>query len=336
MKAVDLFCGCGGTTEGIKSAGFCVLGAVDIEPTPLKTYRENHPEVTVWEADIRELKPEDMLQRFGLDTGDLDLLAGCPPCQGFSRIRTCNKVTHVDDPRNDLILEFLRFVEGLRPRAVMVENVPGAAKYDGFIAFTEKMKSLGYVGGHRILNAADYGVPQRRHRMIYLAGLGGEIPFPDKIAETKTVWDAIGSLPRAGESGDPAHDVTENRSPRVMEIIRHTPKDGGSHQDIPENLRIKRPGAFKNNYGRLAWKKVAQTITGECLSPSSGGRVLHPEEDRAITPREAALLQGFPRDYVFATTSKTAMAKMIGNAVPPPLAKAVCESVRAWLQENPK
>jgi len=172
--------------------------------------------------------------------------------------------------------------------------------------------------------------------MIYLAGLGREIPFPEKAAETMTVWDAIGSLPRAGESGDPAHDVTENRSPRVMEIIRHTPKDGGSHRDLPENLRIKRPGAYKDNYGRLAWKKVAQTITGECLSPSSGGRVLHPEEDRAITPREAALLQGFPRDYVFATTSKTAMAKMIGNAVPPPLAKAVCESVRAWLQENPK
>jgi len=335
LKAVDLFCGCGGTTEGIKNAGFRVLGAVDIEPTPLRTYRENHPEVVVWEADIRELTPGDMLERLGLDAGDLDLLAGCPPCQGFSRMRTRNKAVCVDDPRNDLVLEFFRFVEGLRPRAVMVENVPGAAKYAGFIAFCEKMKSLGYIGGYRVLNAADYGVPQRRLRMIYLAGLGREIPFPDKIAETKTVWDAIGSLPRAGQSGDPAHDVTENRSPRIMEIIRHTPKDGGSHRDIPESLRIKRPGAYKDIYGRLAWKGVAPTIHGECLNPG-GYRALHPEEDRALTPREAALLQGFPRDYTFATTSKTAIAKMIGNAMPPPLAKAVCESVREWLREDPQ
>ena len=211
--AVDLFCGCGGLTVGLKRAGFRVLGAVDVDPLSVKTYKANHRDVTLWEKDIRELDPQELLDTLGLKKGGLDLLAGCPPCQGFSTMRTLNGALMVDDPRNDLLLEFERFVEALRPRAVMMENVPGLADDERFEAFRRKLKNLGYLGEHRILNAADYGVPQRRRRLIYLAGLGVTIPFAGKAAKMKTVEDAIGGLPKAGQSGDPVHDMPENRTP---------------------------------------------------------------------------------------------------------------------------
>ncbi len=335
--AVDLFCGCGGLTVGLKKAGFRVLGAVDVDPLSVKTYKANHRDVEVWETDICGLKPSDLLRKIGLNEGELDLLAGCPPCQGFSTMRTLNGAVSVDDPRNDLLLEFQRFVEALRPRAVMMENVPGLADDERFAAFCRKLKKLGYLGDHRILNAAEYGVPQRRRRLIYLAGMGMEIPFADKAAKMKTVEEAIGGLPKAGQSGDPVHDMPENRTPKVLEIIRLIPKDGGSRRDLPDGYQLechKRCTGFKDVYGRMAWKDVAPTITSGCFNPSKG-RFLHPEEDRAITMREAALLQGFPRRYKFPTTdNKSAVALMIGNALPPPFIAAHGRSIRRVLQNN--
>ena len=332
--AVDLFCGCGGLTIGLKKAGFRVLGAVDVDPLSIKTYKANHRGVTMWETDIRKLEPADLLEKFGLKEGQLDLLAGCPPCQGFSTMRTLNGSVSVEDPRNDLLLEFQRFVVALRPRAVMMENVPGLAADERFASFGRKMKQLGYLGDHRVLNAAEYGVPQRRRRLIYLAGLGMEIPFADKARRLKTVADAIGGLPKPGESGDPVHDMPEHRTPKVMEIIRRIPKDGGSRRDLPEELHLechKRCSGFKDVYGRMAWHDAAPTITTGCFNPSKG-RFLHPEENRAITMREAALLQGFPRRYKFPTTdNKSAVALMIGNALPPPFIEAHARCVVAKL-----
>jgi len=335
--AVDLFCGCGGLTVGLKRAGFRVLGAMDVDPLSIKTYKANHRDVTLWEKDIRELDPQELLDALGLKKGGLDLLAGCPPCQGFSTMRTLNGALMVDDPRNDLLLEFERFVEALRPRAVMMENVPGLANDKRFEAFLRKLKKLGYLGAHRVLNAAEYGVPQRRRRLIYLAGLGMEIPFADKAAKMKTVEEAIGGLPKAGQSGDPLHDMLENRTPKVLEVIQLIPKDGGSRRDLPEEFQLechKRCNGFKDVYGRMAWKEVAPTITGGCFNPSKG-RFLHPEEDRAITMREAALLQGFPRRYKFPTTdNKSAVALMIGNALPPPFIAAHGRSIKRVLRNS--
>ena len=335
--AVDLFCGCGGLTVGLKRAGFRVLGAVDVDPLSVKTYKANHRDVTLWEKDIRGLDPQELLDALGLKKGGLDLLAGCPPCQGFSTMRTLNGALMVDDPRNDLLLEFERFVEALRPRAVMMENVPGLADDKRFEAFLRKLKKLGYLGAHRVLNAAEYGVPQRRRRLIYLAGLGMEIPFADKAAKMKTVEEAIGGLPKAGQSGDPVHDMPENRTPKVLEVIRLIPKDGGSRRDLPEEFQLechKRCNGFKDVYGRMAWKEVAPTITSGCFNPSKG-RFLHPEEDRAITMREAALLQGFPRRYKFPTTdNKSAVALMIGNALPPPFIAAHGRSIKRVLRNS--
>jgi DNA (cytosine-5)-methyltransferase 1 len=332
--AVDLFCGCGGLTVGLKIAGFRVLGAVDVDPLSVETYKANHHHVQLWKKDIRELDPQELLDALGLEKGRLDLLAGCPPCQGFSALRTLNGAVKVNDPRNDLLMEFERFVEALLPRAVMMENVPGMANDQRFEDFNRRLEKLGYKGDYRVLNAADYGVPQRRRRLIYLAGMGRTVPFAAKSGERKTVRDAIGGLPKAGQSGDPLHDMPENRTPRVMEIIRLVPKNGGSRRDLPEEFQLachKRCNGFKDVYGRMDWDDVAPTITGGCFNPSKG-RFLHPEEDRPITMREAALLQGFPRWYKFPTTdNKSAVARMIGNALPPPFIAAHARIIKAAL-----
>jgi len=335
--AVDLFCGCGGLTVGLKRAGFRVLGAVDVDPLSVKTYKANHRDVTLWEKDISDLGPQELLDALKLEKGGLDLLAGCPPCQGFSTMRTLNGAVSVDDPRNDLLLEFERFVEALLPRAVMMENVPGLADDERFEAFRRKLKKLGYRGDHRILNAADYGVPQRRRRLIYLAGMGLDIPFAEKNGRQKTVKEAIGGLPKAGQSGDPVHDMPETRTSKVLEIIRLIPKDGGSRRDLPEEFQLKchkRCSGFKDVYGRMAWNNVAPTITSGCFNPSKG-RFLHPEENRAITMREAALLQGFPRRYRFPTTdNQAAVAMMSGNALPPPFIAAHGRSIKRVLRNS--
>jgi len=334
LTAVDLFCGCGGLTVGLKKAGFRVLGAVDIDPSSLETYRANHPEVVTWEADICELRVSTVRRALGLRAGELDLLAGCPPCQGFSTMRTLNGARRVDDPRNDLLLEFQRFTKELRPKAVMMENVPGLAKDRRFDEFCTFMEKLGYKAGHRIVNAADYGVPQRRRRLIYLAGLGQALPFARTARKRKTVRDAIGRLPKAGTSGDPVHDIPERRSPRVLELIKRIPKDGGSRTDLPEEDQLechRKCNGFKDVYGRMAWDHPAPTITSGCFNPSKG-RFLHPDEDRAVTMREAALLQGFPRWYKFPTGNKSAIAWMIGNALPPPFVAAHARPIRKILQ----
>ena len=315
------------------------MGAVDVDPLSVQTYKANHRDVTLWEMDIRNLEPQELIEELRLEAGKLDLLAGCPPCQGFSKMRTLNGAVRVDDPRNDLLKDFERFVEALRPRVVMMENVPGLADDERFTSFRKRLEELGYRGDHRILDTAEFGVPQRRRRLIYLAGMGMDIPFTEKAGRPRTVRDAISSLPTAGQSGDPVHDIPEKRSPRVLEIIRRIPKDGGSRSDLPEEFRLechKKCRGFYDVYGRMAWDEVAPTITSGCFNPSKG-RFLHPEEDRAITMREAALLQGFPRRYKFPTTdNKSAVALMIGNALPPPFIAAHGRRIKRVLLEDSK
>lgn len=333
-RAIDLFCGCGGLTTGLKMAGFRVVGAVDVDPFALATFRANHRGVRLWERDIRSVSTHEVMTELNIEPGKLDLLAGCPPCQGFSSIRTRNRGPSVDDERNDLLYEFQRFVEELRPRAVMIENVPSLAKDERFEKFCQKLIELGYKGDFKILNAADFGVPQRRNRLIYLAGHGVSIPFAEKSRKQLTVRMAIEHLPPPGASGDPAHDILEQRSPRIMRLIRSIPKNGGSRSSLPPSLQLdchKNFEGFRDVYGRMTWDDVAPTITGGCLSPSKG-RFLHPDQDRAITAREAALLQGFPKGYKFPiTNNKTALAGMIGNALPPPFVAAHAKSVRRIL-----
>lgn len=334
--AIDLFSGCGGLSLGLKQAGFQVACAVELNPKAQETYRLNHTEVKLIPSDIRKVRVRTLMRELGMKAGQLDLLAGCPPCQGFSRIRTRNKSSSDADARNDLIFEFLRFVRGFRPKTVMLENVPALKDDPRFATFWAEMQRLGYHGQPEIQDAAKFGVPQRRKRLIYLA-VRGRYPLPELAAtgEPKTVQDAIGALGPAGTSGDPIHDIPENREPKTLALIRAVPHDGGSRTDLPEQFRLachETTDGFRDVYGRMSWGEPAPTITGGCHNPSKG-RFLHPVHDRAITLREAALLQGFPESYRFnAEHGKEAIALMIGNALPPPFisahATALIKSIR--------
>lgn len=321
LTAVDLFSGCGGLTTGLKQAGFRVLGAVELDSLAAQAYSMNHPSTVVWNRDIKEVSDNDLRDTLGLEPGDLDLLAGCPPCQGFSSMRTLNGSRKVEDPRNDLVFEFLRFVRGLRPKAIMMENVPGLASDQRMELLWEGLHELGYIGSHKVLDTADYGVPQRRRRMLLLASRKGPIPFAPIVSRRRTVRQAIGGLPEPGSSGDFLHDTMLARhGDRVLSFIRKVPKNGGSRLDVDDELQLgchRRSNGFKDVYGRMEWDAVAPTITGGCINPSKG-RFLHPDQDRAITLREAALLQTFPRRYRFpAGRGKFGIAELIGNALPP-------------------
>jgi DNA (cytosine-5)-methyltransferase 1 len=334
LTAVDIFAGCGGLTEGLKRAGFRVLGAVEIDQAALDTYEANHPNVKTWHIDIRKLKARTICKYLRIRKRQLDLLAGCPPCQGFSTLRTLNGKRSNRDSRNDLLFEFLRFVDDLRPKAVMLENVPGLAQTNGFKRFQARMRALGYMGEYKILNAADYGVAQRRRRLIYVASLSSAAVFGKRSTRQRTVRDVIQNLKRAGSSGDPIHDLPERRSQKVKERIKRVSKDGGNRSDLPHDYRLKCHvgcDGFRDVYGRMAWDEVAPTITTGCFNPSKG-RFLHPVSNRCITIREAALLQGFPKGYRFhARHGKVTLAQMIGNALPPPFIAAHARAVRSAL-----
>jgi DNA (cytosine-5)-methyltransferase 1 len=335
MIAIDLFSGCGGLTLGLKMAGFEVLAAVEVDPLSVETYQKNHGEVSVWERDIRQLKVSEVKKRLGLWKGELDLLAGCPPCQGFSSIRTLNGARSISDPRNDLIFEYLRFVEELKPKAIMFENVPGLITDERMIFLRKRLKKLGYNGDSGVLNVANFGVPQRRRRMILLGGRFFYLKFPPADSRRKTVRDAIAFLPPPGRSDDPLHDFPEKRTPRILEMIKNIPKNGGSRSDLGLDNQLachKKCNGFKDVYGRIAWDDVAPTITGGCVNPSKG-RFLHPEQDRAITLREAALLQSFPLDYHFSLRrGKLPAAAMIGNSLPPEFIRKISCAIEHELQ----
>lgn len=320
LCAVDLFSGCGGMTQGLKKAGFRVRLAVEVDPLAAETYRSNHSEVVLIERSIRDVPAAEVLRALGIQAGALDLLAGCPPCQGFSSLRTLNGGRRVRDDRNALIDDYLRFVRVLRPKAVMLENVPGLAAKQRFRRMVAELRRIGYKVNSAVLDASRYGVPQRRRRLILLAGRSRRLNFADTIRSRPTVRTTIASLPLPAESKDPLHGWCRRPSNAVERLIRAVPKDGGSRTDLPRHLWLdchKKADGFFDVYGRMKWDDVAPTITGGCLNPSKG-RFLHPEQDRAITPREAALLQGFPRTYRFSTRrGMYAIAQMIGNALPP-------------------
>jgi len=324
-------------TMGLKQAGYNVVGAIEIDPDATRVYKLNHPTTEVWTTDIRRVGAKDVLDKLGLKKGQLDLLGGCPPCQGFSTLRTYNGGRRIRDAQNDLILEFQRLVLGLKPKRVMIENVPGLFSDRRLTEFRAVLERVGYKVDADVLNVADYGVPQRRRRLVLLASRVSSVAFAEPSRRVRTVRDAIGAMPRAGRSGDALHDLPEHRSPSVAARIREIPRDGGSRSSLPSHLRLRcheTSDGFKDVYGRMAWDEPAPTITTGCFNPSKG-RFLHPEADRGITMREAALLQSFPKSYKFPSElGKVKIATMIGNALPPKFikrhAKQLLRSQSVW------
>jgi DNA (cytosine-5)-methyltransferase 1 len=320
LTAIDLFSGCGGLTLGLKQAGFRVIGAVENSELAVKTYKKNHKRVHVWHRDIRKVTVKSVQEKLKLEPGDLDLLAGCPPCQGFSTIPSLNGSKVLRDKRNNLVFEFIRFVRVLRPKAIMLENVPGLRKNYRLKKMLTDLRTLGYDDPtHGVLNAADYGVPQRRRRFILLAGHGRRIQFARKARSRPVVSDAFNKLGKRAKR-DPLHNYKERRTEDVKERIRSIPENGGSRIALGKRHQLlchKDFDGFKDIYGRMKFTEVSPTITTGCFNPSKG-RFLHPRNLRAITLREAALLQSFPRSYFFSLEKgRILAAEMIGNALPP-------------------
>jgi len=319
-RALDLFSGAGGLTQGLRQAGYSVIGAVEIDAGACTTYRLNHKRVHLWEKDISHLTGTAIMQQLKLRRGELDLLAACPPCEGFSTMRTKNGARRNLDRRNDLIFEVLRIIRSIRPVSIMLENVPGLARNYRFRKFVKDLQRLGYKTKWAVLNAADYGVPQHRRRLVLLGSLAREPEFALTDPRRWTVRQTIGRLNVPERSRDPLHNYAPRRSPKVQRIIEGIPHNGGSRRALrlSEQLKCHRKfDGFYDVYGRMAWDMPSPTITGGCINPSKG-RFLHPRFDRAITLREAALLQSFPRKYRFSLKwGRYPAANLIGNALPP-------------------
>jgi DNA (cytosine-5)-methyltransferase 1 len=356
---IDLFSGAGGTGLGFRNAGFRILGAVELDPYAADTY-ENNLHVHVKRVDIRELPPSVFCRELGLEPRELDVLVGCPPCQGFSRMRNQKGA---EDGRNDLVLRYLEYVKTFMPRFAVFENVPGLIRTEHGRKFyrllIESLRQLGYDLIEREEDIANYGIAQHRKRVVVIAGRDGEPPpFPQqthgepgslevaaKLCEAwPTVWDVIGNNKypplSAGENGEcggtyPNHIAPAITEARVLEFIRMVPHDGGSRKDVERRFWLPCHLSHEGHadvYGRLAWRRQANTITAGCTNLSKG-RFVHPEQDRSLTPREAAALQGFPDDYIFYGGN---VASQIGNAVPPPFAYAIAKLLRKRLRLEQK
>jgi DNA (cytosine-5)-methyltransferase 1 len=345
---MDLFAGAGGLGLGLTWAGFDVLVANEFEPVFSATYRANHPKTEMICGDITH---QAILAQLGAFAGSIDLLAGGPPCQGFSTVGKKDE----EDPRNRLFFTFLEVVKLVRPRMVLFENVSGFKRmYEGraYQRLVSLLGAEGYSTSHAILDAQDYGVPQSRLRtfVVGLAGPGKFIfPEPTHMASVSlfggerylTLEAALSDLPlvHSGESAcayasDPQNpfqermrmgasdELTEHDGPwhgeKLLHMISHVPK-GGSIQDIPEALRPK--SYFANTYSRLWWDRPAPTITRNLGTPSSS-RCIHPFSDRGLSTREGARLQSFPDSYRF-TGTRSEKNLQIGNAVPPLLGEAM-------------
>jgi DNA (cytosine-5)-methyltransferase 1 len=310
-----------------------VVSAVELDDLAVSTYHANHDAVKMFHGDIRNVTGKELMGR----EDRIEVVAGCPPCQGFSRVRRRNRTRAARDDRNNLIRQFTRVVDEVRPSSVFMENVPGIENDYRFKDFLARLEEFGYVVNWDLLELADFGVPQWRTRVVVLAGKGFKIAMPNPCRGKRTVESTIKSLPSPKLSRNRLHCETTEHSKIVMERIRAVPKDGGSRFSWPKEMRLachNECNGFKDVYGRMAWNEPAPTITGGCINASKG-RFLHPVQDRAITLLEAALLQTFPRRYHFDhIRGRYAIAEMIGNALPPLFAERVGRCIAAALDEQ--
>jgi len=334
FNAIDLFSGCGGLSEGLKQAGFKVIAGVEVNKNAAIAYRMNHADTVLFEDDIRKLDSGKILKL--LKGSPLHLLAGCPPCQGFSSLRKLNRKFAVRDKRNSLIDEYYRFIEELNPLTIMLENVPGIVDYTLFKAIVRKLRKLGYNPVYKVVDVANYSVPQQRKRLVMVGSKICKIDIANGLNTITTVKAALNKLKKNNEN-DELHKIYPKHTEHIQKMISLIPKNGGSRKDLPEQYTLechkKKNVGFNDVYGRLRWDTVSSTITGGCLNPSKG-RFLHPEEDRCISAREAALLQTFPIGYKFPTDIPRAeLALLIGNALPPEFSRIQAENIFRHIEE---
>ena len=342
-NAIDLFCGAGGLSYGFECAGFNILLGIDSDQKALEVFERNHKGAKSICGDITNINYSDIREKIG--NKKIDIIIGGPPCQGMS----LSGPREFDDPRNKLYLSYIRLVDEIRPRAFVIENVPGLVSlFGGQIkdSIIQKFKDLGYNIQYRILCAADYGVPQNRKRVIFVGMKEGDFEYPDILSEKVTCSMALSDLPplenelggddvphftvaqndyqklMRRNSSKVKNHVAANHSERVKKIISLVP-DGGNYKDLPEEYKNSRN--FHVAWTRFASDKPAPTI-------DTGHRHhFHYKFNRVPTVRECARLQSFPDDFVF-LGNKTQQFRQVGNAVPPLMAKHIAEQLTKALE----
>lgn len=338
VQVFDFFSGCGGTSLGFQNFGFDIIGALDCDKDSAITFRHNFPKAQFIEQDIREVKPEDLNDIIKTPRKEALLFCGCAPCQPFTGQR---RDIIKKDSRRNLLSEFQRFVEYWHPDFIFLENVPGLQKVNKsggvFKKFTDALIRLGYDFDSSVVKASDIGIPQARKRFILIAALKNKkrgikplASIVNKYQSTpSTVREWISDLPtiQAGENHPtiPNH-VAAKLSPQNLARIKRTP-EGGDRRDWPQSLQVvchKNYRGHSDVYGRMKWDAPAATLTTKCTSYSNG-RFGHPEQDRAISVREAARLQTFPDNFIF-HGSLHSCARQVGNAVPPLMAEKISDS----------
>lgn len=347
MKVLDLFAGAGGLSIGFMKAGYDVTEAVEFDRSIASTYKKNHPNVNVLVKDIKEIDQGNYYKN-----GDFDIIIGGPPCQGFSMAGSRIRKDFMDDPRNYLFKHYFNVVKKVKPKIFLMENVKGIKTMQNGKIFKEILNIFSdstmldgapYTLHCKIVNAKEFGVPQKRERMIIIGTLN-EVNFTDDWNLTKkeikkecptyfdevTVRDAIGNLPETTKDGEiknpiPATEYQKYLSSESCFLENHTKtnhsklavdrmskiKNGENYTVLKEKINSVHSGS----YGRLCWDQQAPTITTRFDTPA-GGRFIHPDKNRTLSPREAARIQSFPDDFAFYGT-KTSICKQIGNAVPP-------------------
>ena len=346
LNAIDLFCGCGGLSYGFERAGYNILLGIDNDKKALETFELNHKGSKSICGDITEVTYEKDIKPL-IGDKKIDVIIGGPPCQGMS----LSGPRKFDDPRNKLYLSYIRLVDEIRPRAFVIENVPGlVGLFGGQIkdSIISKFTEMGYSIQYRIMCAADYGVPQNRRRVVFVGLQEGEFEYPEPVKEVVTCSMALSDLPPLTdelgvENADYATEVTNyyqqlmrersnkvknhiaaNHSEKVKHIISMVP-DGGNYKDLPEEYKDSRN--FHVAWTRFASDKPAPTI-------DTGHRHhFHYKYNRVPTVRECARLQSFPDDFIF-LGNKTQQFRQVGNAVPPIIAECIAKQLKKYLGEN--
>lgn len=345
--AIDLFCGIGGLSKGLELANIPVIAGIDIDNTCRFAYEKNTKSVFILQ-NIENLESCEIAKLYPIDT-DIKILVGCAPCQPFSKYSQRYRKDGFEDNKWKLLYEFLRLIRDIKPEIVSMENVPDLSKQSVFLDFVSTLEKLGYSVDWKIVYCPAYGVPQNRKRLVLLASLIAEIQLIKPVVSEKnypTVRDAIGKLKpiKAGEQDkeDPLHRASRLSELNLKRIESSSP--GGTWRDwdpsIQLNCHKKNTGStYPSVYGRMEWDEPSPTITTQFYGYGNG-RFGHPEQNRALSIREGALLQSFPEDYVFIDQDHPSNNKElgihIGNAVPVELGKAIGITIYNHIKENLK
>jgi DNA (cytosine-5)-methyltransferase 1 len=338
ISAIDLFCGVGGLTKGLEKAGIDVKLGVDIDPACAYPYEANN-EASFLLKSVADLEAADLASK--MKGAGYTLLAGCAPCQPFS---TYQQKLGPSDERWHLLGHFGRLAKELNPDFITMENVPNLARQSVFKKFVSQLEALDFNVTYEVVNCAEFGVPQQRQRLVLLASKLGPIKLLRTKAKPKTVRQAIGDLPpiAAGESwdSDPLHQASELSELNLRRIRASVP--GGTWRDWKKDLvadchKRETGKTYPSVYGRMEWDAPAPTMTTQYFG-FGNGRFGHPEQDRAISLREGAILQSFPKSYKFVRAGDPIYCKtigrLIGNAVPVKLAEAIGKSIMAHVESH--